>query len=144
MSLCLFIADRCSGLSFGHKEADMTDAERRVVAIVDDDLAVRESLRFLLETIGCPVEAFATADDFLHSRTDHPVCLIVDHNMPHMTGIELVERLRVGGASIPVLLITGAPSPFIVARAAELGISRVLGKPVAEQDLLDFIDAARA
>jgi CheY-like chemotaxis protein len=64
--------------------------------------------------------------------------------MPEMTGLELAERLRADGSSIPILLVTGSPSPVIVARAAELGINRVLDKPPTEEDLLDFINGARS
>ena len=63
--------------------------------------------------------------------------------MPEMTGLELAERLRTDGAGIPILLITGSPSPAIVARAAELGI-RVLEKPPTEEDLLDFVNATQS
>ena len=62
--------------------------------------------------------------------------------MPEMTGLELAERIRADGAGIPILLITGAPSPAIVTRAAEVGINRVLEKPATEEDLLDFIDTS--
>ena len=63
--------------------------------------------------------------------------------MPEMTGLELVERLRADGSGIPILLITGSPSPAIATRAAELGI-RVLEKPLTEDDMLDFINATRS
>src|SRR6185295_13117940 len=101
-------------------ELNVTEAERRKVAIVDDDLAVRESLRFLLEITGHTVETFASAAEFLAANTEHLACLILDHPMPAMTGLELTERLRTDGIGIPILLITGSPSPEIVARAAEL------------------------
>jgi CheY-like chemotaxis protein len=60
-----------------------------------------------------------------------------------MTGLELAERLRADGSGIPILLITGSPSPAIAARAAELGI-RVLDKPPTEGDLLDFVNVTRS
>jgi CheY-like chemotaxis protein len=63
--------------------------------------------------------------------------------MPEMSGMELAERLRADGSGIPILLITGSASPAIVARAAELGVTRVLEKPPSEEDLLDFISATR-
>ena len=122
----------------------MTEVEQRRVAIVDDDRAVRDSLRFLLEIIGHPVETFASAAEFLKADIQHLACLILDHHMPEMTGLELAERLRADGSGIPILLITGSPSPAIVARAAELGINRVLEKPPTEEDLLDFINATRS
>jgi two-component system, LuxR family, response regulator FixJ len=122
----------------------MTDIEQRKVAIVDDDAAIRDSLRFLLEVIGHPVETFASAAEFLKANTRNIACLILDQHMPDMTGLELAERLRADGSDIPILLITGASTPTIVARAAELGINRVLAKPRADEDMLDFINASRS
>jgi two-component system, LuxR family, response regulator FixJ len=66
-------------------------------------------------------------------------CLILDHHMPHMNGLELAEQLRREGALMPILLMTGEPTRAIIARAAEVGVQRVLQKPAEEQDLLDFI-----
>jgi two-component system, LuxR family, response regulator FixJ len=123
---------------------DMTEAERRTVAIVDDDDAVRDSLRFLLEVAGYTVKIFASAAEFLKSNIQHFSCLILDHHMPHMTGLELVEKLRANGSAIPILLVTGSASPAILSRAAELGIARVLEKPLGDEDLLDFIHANRS
>jgi two-component system, LuxR family, response regulator FixJ len=132
-----------SELRFGLKGADMTEAKRRTVAIVDDDHAVLDSFRFLLEVAGCPVEVFASAADFLKANRRHFGCMILDHHMPHMTGLQPVERLRADGSGIPTMLVTGSPSPAIVARAAELGIERVLEKPPGGDDLIDFISINR-
>jgi FixJ family two-component response regulator len=121
----------------------MTEAERRNIAIVDDDLAVRDSLRFLLEVIGHLVETFASAAEFQKANIQHFACLILDHHMPNMTGLQLAERLRADGVGIPILLVTGSPSPAIVARAAELGIERVLEKPLNDEDLLAFVNSTR-
>jgi CheY-like chemotaxis protein len=63
--------------------------------------------------------------------------------MPNMTGMELAEMLRADGAGIPILLITGSPSPDIIARGAELGIDSVLEKPLDDEDLLRFVNASR-
>ena len=120
----------------------MIKIEKCLVAIVDDDHAVRESLQFLLETVGHPVETFASAAEFLKAEKQRIACLILDHHMPEMTGLELAERMRADGADIPILLVTASPSPVIVTRAAEVGVNRVLEKPATEEDLLDFIDAA--
>ena len=122
----------------------MTDIEQRRVAIVDDDAAIRDSLRFLLEVIGHPVETFASAAEFLNADIRSIACLILDQHMPEMTGLELAERLRADGSDIPILLITGFQSPAVIARAAELGIKRVLAKPRADEDMLDFINATRS
>jgi len=122
----------------------MDGAERDTVAIVDDDEAVRHSLRFLLESVGYKVQTFATAVEFLQAERQHIACLLLDHLMPDMTGLELAERLRTDGAAIPIMLITGSPSPSIIARAAELGVDRVLEKPPDEGDVMAFIDVAKA
>ena len=121
----------------------MSAIERRTIGIVDDDQAVRDSLRFLLEVVGHPVETFASAAEFLAARPRDLACLILDHHMPQMTGLQLAEKLHADGSSIPILLITGLPSPAIVARAARLDI-RVMEKPPDEDDVFDFINATRS
>ena len=121
----------------------MTEAERRTVAIVDDDYAIRDSLHFLLEVMRRPVETFGSAAEFLKADRQHLACVISDHHMPYMSGLELAERLRANGQGIPILLITGSPTPSIMTRAAEVGIDRVLEKPPSDEDLLDFISATR-
>ncbi len=120
----------------------MTEAEHHTVAVVDDDQAVCDLLRVLLEVIGYPVEIFASAPEFLRANVRHFACLILDHHMPNMTGLELARRLRADGTVIPILLITGLPSPTIAASAAELGI-KVLDKPPSEEALIEFINGAR-
>ena len=70
----------------------MTEAEHRTVAVVDDDLAVRDSLRLLLEVVGYTVEIFASAAEFLQANVRHFACLILDHHMPNMTGLELAWK----------------------------------------------------
>jgi two-component system, LuxR family, response regulator FixJ len=100
----------------------MTKIEKCLVAIVDDDHAVRDSLQFLLEIVGHPVETFASAAEFLKAEKQRIACLILDHHMPEMTGLELAERMHADGADIPILLVTASPSPAIVTRAAEVGV----------------------
>ena len=120
----------------------MTEVECRTVAVVDDDLAVRDLLRLLLEVLGYTVEIFASAAEFLQANVRHFACLILDHHMPNMTGLELARRLRTDGAVIPILLITGSPLPNIAASAAELGI-KLIDKPPTEEALIDFINTRR-
>lgn len=112
----------------------------RVVAVVDDDVAVLHSLKFLLETSGYAVAAYSSATAFLADQPARPACLIVDQHMPAMTGLELVAHLRDTDAAVPALLITGAPSEAIVARAKKLGIA-ILEKPPVEDEVLTFVDA---
>lgn len=113
------------------------------VAVIDDDPAVLDSLEFLLEVSGYPVEVYPTATAFLKDRQAHPSCIILDHHLPGMTGLQLVAKLRADGSDLPVLLITGMPSPAIAAEAQRLGIERVLEKPPYEEDILRFVAAHR-
>ena len=97
-----------------------------------------------MEIIGYSVETFASAAEFLKTDIQCLGCVFLDYHMPEMSGMELAERLRADGSGIPILLITGSPSPAIVARAAKLGVTRVLEKAPTEEDLLDFINATRS
>lgn len=117
-------------------------ADGRAIALVDDDSAVRDSMRFLLEIEGHQILDFASAGEFLEGcDLDRVRGLILDHHMPLMTGLELAAHLREQGRQIPILLITGSPSPAIVARAAELGVEKVLEKPPSEAELLQFVSS---
>ena len=85
--------------------------EEYLVSIVEDDQFVRDSMRRLMRSLGYPVEAFASAADFLASpqlaETD---CLIADVHMPAMTGIELYRHLIDAGRAIPTILVTAYPN----------------------------------
>jgi FixJ family two-component response regulator len=120
----------------------MSDIKQRAVGIVDDDQAARDSLRFLLEVVGHRVETFASAGEFLSAERHDLACLILDHHMPDMTGLQLAEKLLADGSGIRILLITGSLSPAILARATEIGIT-ALEKPADEDEVLAFIGAAQ-
>ena len=109
------------------------------VAIVDDDAAVLDSLRFVLEVVGFKVATFPSAAAFLVEVPHRARCLILDQHMPGMTGLELLAKLRADGVQVSVLLITAAPSDDIRRRASQLGVERVLAKPLAEDDLVNFV-----
>jgi FixJ family two-component response regulator len=121
----------------------MQNGPRPVVAVVDDDDDVRESLRFLLETAGYDVRVYESAQAYLDQLADRaPACLVLDHHMPQITGVELLAQLRQRGADLPTALITGSPSPDLVRRANALGVTRVLEKPLADDALLRFVRCA--
>jgi two-component system, LuxR family, response regulator FixJ len=111
------------------------------VAVVDDDPAVLNSLKFLISIAGYGVVTYASALAYLEDQISQASCMILDQHMPQMTGLELAAHLRAEGKQIPILLITGAVSPSIISRAAELGIEKVLDKPPTEGELLGFIEA---
>lgn len=118
----------------------MRDGHRATVAVVDDDQAVRDSLRFLLETIGFDVTTFTSACDFLASPShDHPIYLLIDQHMPRLTGLDLLSRMRDRGVCGMVALMTGSPTPELSRRAFELGADVVLEKPLAAEVLLRFL-----
>jgi two-component system response regulator FixJ len=121
----------------------MQDGHRQYVAVVDDDDAVRDSLCFLLEAAGYDVLTFASAADFF-SRADQAdiVCLLVDQHMPQVTGLELVSKVREARPGLPMALMTGSPSAELTHRAFELGVTEMLEKPLQEQGLLAFVQAA--
>lgn len=123
----------------------MTAQGARVIAVVDDDEAVRDLLAFLLTVSGHNVAAYGSAAEFLEQCDLGSVAgLILDHHMPKQTGLELVARLRQEGQMLPVLLVTGSPSPDVVARAGALGVDQVLEKPVSDQGLMEFVDRVAA
>ena len=121
--------------------AERADGRARVVAVVDDDEAVRDAVRFLLETVDYAVRAYESPLRMLGDGWRNLDCLVVDQHMPGMTGLEMLGRMRANGVRLPVVLITGSISPDLERRAAELG-ARVLVKPLVEDDLLAVIDEA--
>ena len=112
----------------------MTD--RPTVFIVDDDAAVREGLSRLVRSAGYPVECFETAGAFLETwRDGRPGCLVTDIRMPGMSGLELQERMRAEGSSIPTIILTGFGDVPGAVRALKGGALDFLQKPF-EPDVL--------
>jgi len=127
----------------GPGEFGMHSRSHRVVAVVDDDDAVRDSLRFLLEIVGYDVATYGSAAQFLREAPiDNLVCLVLDQHMPDQTGLQLVSRLRDDGVNLPVALITGSPSPDLIRQARQLDVTKVLEKPLDDDALLEFIAQA--
>jgi FixJ family two-component response regulator len=113
------------------------------VAVIDDDADVGEVLGGLLETMGYSVEIYSSGMDFLaKARFDRLACLIVDQNMPRMTGLHMLETLASHGVTIPALLITGSHDPQVERKAASLGLMTVLEKPMSHHELLQFVSVS--
>lgn len=109
------------------------------VAVIDDDPGILDSLQLLFALEGIDTLLYNSAAAFLADRGRNRIsCIILDHHMPKMTGLELAEILRRRGEDIPILLVTGAPAPAIVQKAKQLSIEAVLEKPPTEDLLLDF------
>jgi two-component system response regulator FixJ len=113
------------------------------VIVVDDDAAVRNSLKFALELEGLQVRLYEGGDELL-SDVDLPLrgCLVVDYHMPAMDGVELVGRLRRRQVALPAILITAKATDDMRQRAAVAGIRDVLEKPLDDSSLLDSIRGA--
>src|SRR5262245_12948019 len=110
-----------------------------VVIIIDDDLAVRNSLKFSLEIEGLTVRSYAAGAELL-SADDLALCscLIVDQNMPGMNGLDLIALLRARHFAAPAILITSHPSPSLRDRAQKAGVP-IVEKPLLGNALLDKI-----
>ena len=107
------------------------------ICVLEDDAAVSDSLRVMLDRNGFEVTVFPTAGDFLASRDlDNYDCLIVDFALPVMSGLELLELLRTRAYSKPALLIWGRPEMQLLPRIRRAGICEALAKPLAPDDLM--------
>jgi FixJ family two-component response regulator len=123
----------------------MTDSQGvRVIAVVDDDESVRESLADLAESVGYDTALFASAEEFLQS-TDHRdslACLILDVRLPGMSGLDLYTRLPVSLRSIPTIFITAHADPRMNTWASKAGVAAVLYKPFQPEVLLQAVRKA--
>ncbi|WP_232098543.1 response regulator transcription factor [Gimesia aquarii] len=118
----------------------MTIEKEATVFVVDDDPAIRKSLRWLIESVGLKVETHELASDFLESYSpDSPGCLVLDVRIPGMSGLELQEKLRDRGYDIPVVIVSGYGDVPMAVRAMKAGAVDFLEKPVSDQVLLDYI-----
>lgn len=113
------------------------------VTVVDDDDAVRNSLRMLLKSVGLPTVAHASAQEFLE-RWDPaiPGCLVLDVRMPGMSGLELQQELNRRGAIVPVIFISGHGDIPMAVEAIQHGAFDFLQKPFHDQDLIDRVQRA--
>jgi two-component system response regulator FixJ len=111
--------------------------------VIDDDEAIRSSLKLLLRSVQLPVIAYASAPEFLQNYSvDQPGCLIVDVRMPGMSGLELQEQLNMRGATIPLIFITGHGDIAMAVEAMRYGAFDFLPKPFRAQELLDRVQRA--
>ena len=115
----------------------------KAVFVVDDDAAVRQGLRFMLHAAGYSVEAFPSARAFLEGYDPRQGgCLLLDVQMPQMTGPELQQQLNIRGWRIPVIFITGYGSVSLAIAAMKAGAFDFIEKPLREDALLESIERA--
>jgi two-component system response regulator FixJ len=117
--------------------------ETPTIFVVDDDTAVLDSLKLLLDLAGFKVETFASAQAFLDAWQDgRPGCLVSDIRMPGMDGLELQQELMRRGAQLPVIFITGHGDVQKAVKALKDGASDFIEKPFEEETLTSAIQAA--
>ena len=121
----------------------VSTVERSLVAVVDDDESVRESLPDLLQEFGFAALSFSSAREFLVSESlSRTQCLLLDIAMPGMTGFDLQQELNSRGAQIPVIFITAQKDQALRNRAYEHGAAGFLLKPFSDTDLLAAVTNA--
>jgi len=117
--------------------------KQQTVFVLDDDQAARESLRWLLESVGHHVNCYASALEFLERYDGSvPGCLVLDVRMPGMSGLEVQHHLLERGWCLPVIVVTGHGDVPMAVRAMKSGAVDFLQKPYNDQTLLDRIQQA--
>ena len=122
---------------------DVPHAPQPTIYVVDDDDAVRDSLKILLESYQLSVRDFGSVPEFLNGL--EPVgnsCLVLDLHLPAMGGFDVMNTLTRRGVLLPVVVITGRSDAQTRARALEAGAVAFLEKPVDDQTLMNAIDTA--
>ena len=110
------------------------------VAVIDDDEDVRDVLCALLQSEGHTTEAYESGTEFLRAGGVHrSTCIIVDQNMPGITGLALLTELAMRGSEVPALLITGDPSIRLSSQAGRIGAMTVMEKPMPYTAFLNFV-----
>jgi FixJ family two-component response regulator len=114
------------------------------VFVVDDDVSVREALGGLIRSAGFEVKTFASAQDFLARApaADAPCCLVLDVQLPGLSGLDLQSRMAQLNLEIPIVFITGHGDVPTTVRAMKAGALEFLTKPFVDRDLLEAIGQA--
>ncbi len=113
------------------------------VFIIDDDEAVRDSLKMLMKSVGQTVEAFSSPAEFLEVYDENrPGCIVLDIRMPGMSGLELQSKLNEMHCILPIIFITGHGDVPMAVQAIKDGAMNFIQKPFRDQELLDLINDA--
>jgi FixJ family two-component response regulator len=113
------------------------------IKIIDDDPQVRKAFQRLLRLAGFEVETFASGEDFFRTVDDcQPDCLLLDLDLPGMSGFEVRRQLQVTGMSFPIIVVTGRDDLDPAHTPLLAGVAAFLFKPVEVQDLLSSIEKA--
>ena len=113
------------------------------ISIVDDDAPVREAIRRLIKSVGMNARVYASAEDFLSTNhAQDTACLILDVQMPGMSGLELQQHLIGSGSQIPIVFVSAHSDDRIRQQALGAGAVGFLFKPFSEEALVDAVHAA--
>ncbi len=116
-------------------------AEWPVVHIVEDDEAVRNALSLLMLSAGWQVETYGSAENYItHCPKRDNCCMVLDLQMPGMTGADLLEHMRSEGNDTPVIVITAHPDERMISRIRASGVRAILTKPFEDSHLLSEIN----
>jgi FixJ family two-component response regulator len=111
-----------------------------IVFVVDDDVSVREALESLIRSVGLRVESFASAEEFLgRRRGDESGCVILDVQLPELSGLDLQKRMANLNLDLPIIFITGHGDVPTSVQAMKAGALEFLTKPFGDEALLDAI-----
>jgi len=114
-----------------------------IIAIVDDDPSVREGLSSLIQSAGWRAETFGSAQEFLaHPRAEVPSCLVLDLQLPGLSGLDLQKRMAEVGLEIPIVFLTGHGTIPASVQAMKAGAIEFLTKPFDDDDLLQAMQEA--
>jgi FixJ family two-component response regulator len=114
-----------------------------IVFVIDDDPLVRESVADLLNSAGFTVQTYGSATEFVQGqRPDVPACLLLDVELPGLSGLDLQTELAKSGIEIPIVFLTGHGDIPMSVRAMKAGAVEFLTKPFGKQELLDAIQEA--
>jgi CheY-like chemotaxis protein len=113
---------------------------RSVIAVVDDEESVRKAVVRVLRAAGFAAQGFSSGDEFLRSwHFDRPDCLVLDLQMPDISGMEVQKALNLAGAHFPIVIITAHDAPAVREECLRLGAIAYLCKPLDVRSLLDTV-----
>lgn len=129
----------------GHSKSppDPGGTAEKIVFVIDDDAAVRETLSSLFRSVGSRVEVFGSAHEFLKSKPPEVVsCLVLDVRLPGVSGLDFQAELADAGIRIPIIFMTGHGDIPMSVKAMKAGAIDFLAKPFRDQDILDAVTKA--
>ena len=124
---------------------DVVDRHGHVVILVEDDAGLRGALERVLRASGFEAQSYASAEAVLaDNRLEWADCLVVDLNLPAMSGLDLVDRVRQHGVTVPTVLITAHDEPRVRDEVKRRGIQHFLAKPFLGSALVRLLDSVIA